>query len=214
MDYSVSEFAQKKGLSRARIHQLIQANEIKARKVGNQWVIPGQEFDRNPKSARSFSPRMARAFLNYISNLEIDEQLDPAELSRLRRRVQLLKDSEDPANLLRSWLKHRAELVELSANIKDFEKIIMNEKILISGSNNPLSGISGSSILEGYVEKRFLKEIVKQNLLVNSSSPNIKFRVVSKKLPKSLPIGYLLADLSDNYGPREKKRVKELVNKL
>lgn len=213
MDYSVSEYANKKALSRGRIHQLIKAGEISAHKVGNQWVIPSYEIARNPKSGRSFSPRMAHAFLNYISDLENKEELDPAEIARLKDRKIQLKKSSDPANLLRSWLKNRADLLELSASNNDFENLIKNHLFQISGANNPNSGLSGSSIFEGYVERKHVKELIRKHLLVKSSNPNVKIRIVDE-LPSSLPLGYLLADLSEHYGSRERNRVKELISEL
>lgn len=213
MDYSVSEYAKKKALSRGRVHQLIKAGEINAHKVGNQWVIPGHEISRNPKSGRSFSPRMALAFLNYISQLENQVVLDPVEIARLKERKIQLKKSADPANLLRSWLKNRAELLELSASDKDFENLFKNKNFLISGAHDPNSGLSGSSIFEGYVERKYLKDLIQKHLLVKSSNPNVKIRIIDE-LPNSLPLGYLLADLSDNYGSRERSRVKEIIREL
>lgn len=214
MDLSVNEFARKQGISRARVHQLIKAKEIKARKVGHQWIIPAQEIAHKPKIGRPFSPRMANAFIKYLSNIDIAENLDPSEKARLKARINQIKENPDPANLLRSWLKNRSESLELNIGAKDFNKLLKDENLLISGAYNPLSGLSGASIIEGYIQKQDLKKIIKRHLLVESPNPNVKIRVIDEPLPKSLPIGYLLADLSENYGARERRRVKEIVSNL
>jgi len=55
MIINVSDFARLKGISRARVHQLIQAGRLKAYREGNLWkitsmkVLPGKANGRPKK---------------------------------------------------------------------------------------------------------------------------------------------------------------------
>jgi hypothetical protein len=50
--------------------------------------------------------------------------------------------------------------------------------------------------------------------LVDSNSPNVILRVMNIKLERPMPIGFVLADLSDHNGPREDAQVVRLLRSL
>jgi len=214
MDYSVSEYAAAKGLSRARVLQLINANQIQARKVGRQWIIPSAELKRSAEKSRPFSPRIAHEFLNLISKNELSKELDPAEVSRLRKRIEFINQSPEPASVLRSWMKNRAEVHYLHISEKEFAKMQNDKEVLISGAYAIQSGLAAVGDMDIYIEKKNFNKIKKRYLLVPSEKPNIKVRLLSYKLPKELPVGLLLSDLADINSAREDRRVKELLEAL
>lgn len=210
----MSEFAAAKGISRSRALKLIQRGDIKARKVGGHWVINNSELRYRPNSSRPFSPRMARAFVNLLSDLPMEGKLDPAELIRLKNRIKILKNEDDPSLLLRSWLVNRAQKVELNASAVDLPKLRESKGLVLSGISNPRSEISDASLIEGYVQESSLQELRKKYLLVESERPNVLLHVVKSPVPEPLPLGYLLADLADHDGARERNRVKVLVKTI
>ena len=211
MEIGVSEFAAAKGISRSRVLKLIQREDIKARKIGGYWVINNSELNYLPNSSRPFSPKMAKAFLNLLSDIPIEDKLDPAELARLKKRIKILKNEDDPSLLLRSWLVNRAQKVKLNANAIDLPKLRESKRLVLSGISNAQSKISDASLIEGYIQESSLQELKKKYLLVESENPNVLLHVVQNPVQDPLPLGYLLADLADHYGARERNRVKELV---
>jgi hypothetical protein len=214
MDLGVSEFAHEKRLSRGRVLQLIHAGAINARKVGAQWVIDSSELNHEPKISRPFSPKMSLAFLELLSKQELSSPLDPSERSRLLKRYQSLREHKDPALLLRSWLKKRALVSSFKASQKDLQKIREDARIYLSGSSQKNSKIGDGNIIEAYVEKQDLPELVKKYLLVESDKPNVIFRQIEGPMRPELLPALLISDLSDNYGPRERNLVKDLIREL
>ena len=215
MDIGVSEFASAKGLSRSRVLQLIRKGDVKARRVANQWIIDASQLiNYAPKVSRPFSPKMRRAFIDLLSGMEVSSKLDPTEFSRLRKKLVLLREDDDPALLLRSWLINRADRIELNASPKDLERLRLASEVIPSGASNPVSGMSDGGMFEAYVSRNQLSGVLKKFLLVKSDNPNVLLRVAEKPLPRPLPLGYLLADLSESFGPRERTKVKELIKKL
>jgi transposase len=74
---SVSQFAAREGVSRARVLQLLAAQRIGgARRTGHQWVIPasaaidrrppGRPRKRRPEGAQRFLRRMARKYVWWL----------------------------------------------------------------------------------------------------------------------------------------------------
>lgn len=214
MSIGVSEFARVKGISRSRVLQLIQQGEIRASKVGSQWVIDNSQLRYRGNLSRPLNPKMAKALLQVLSGEEVPADLDPSEKSRIRDRVVLIKNTDDPAQIIRSWLRNRAQKVELSANPEDLQKLRISKKIVLSGVSSSKSKISDSNFVEAYIEESFLKDFKKKYLLVDSDKPNVILHLVQELVKDPLPIGYLIADLSEHLGSREKERVKELVREL
>ena len=129
MSIGVSEFARVKGISRSRILQLIQQGEIKAFKVGSQWVIDNSQLRYRGNFSRPLNPKMTKALLRVLSGEEVPADLDPSEKSRIRNKVVLIKNTDDPVQLIKSWLRNRAQKVELSANPEDLQKLRISKKL-------------------------------------------------------------------------------------
>ena len=208
------EFAKEVGVSRSRVLQLIHKGDVRARRVANQWIIDSSQLDHKAASSRPLSRKMGEALMQILSGDPMPQGLDPAEKARLGKRIDQLKNHEDPSILLRSWLKNRAKKIELNANINDLPKLRMSNEIVLSGASNSKSGMSDSNILEAYIAESSLQEFRKKFLLVNSENPNILLHVVQKQVRNPLPLGYLLADLAESRGPRERDKVKALVKNI
>jgi hypothetical protein len=214
MEMGVSQFAHQKNVSRDRVLKLIKSGDLKAKRIGSQWVIDENQLNWVPKTSRPLSPKMQQQFLNLLSGDQLDKnKLDSSEFSRLLKKFKFVKEHEDPSLILRSWLKGRAELLEFNINNADFSKLRNSEDLVPAGASNSQSELSEGSRFEAYVEANNLKDLKKRFLLVESANPNVFLRVV-KKVPNPLPLGYVLADLSDSYGPRERAKVKEILGRF
>jgi hypothetical protein len=143
------------------------------------------------KARRSMSPKMANAFID-----------------------KGLRHHDQPALLLSSWLRKRAEVNKLRAHPADLRRLLLDKRIVASGISDPRSGISASDFVEGYGRKNSLKQLQKDYLLVPSEDPNVLLRIINIRMPDPLPMGYVLADLADHVGPREGSQVERLLGKI
>jgi len=214
MNMGVNDYAAAKGLSSRRVLQLIEQGVIKAQKISNRWIIGPQELSRMPKASRPFSHKMSISMLELLSGQDFSQDLDPAEVRRLRIRFSLLQKHNDPASLLRSWIRFDSEPIELFARKVDLAKLRKSSLVVASGASHPLSGMSDGEAFDAYVEKKFLQKVKKEFLLVSSEEPNIFLKVIDKPFPQELLFGLILSDLAAKNGPRERNMVKELVQKL
>lgn len=213
MDVSVAEYARKRGVSRQRALSMIQSGQIEARKVGRSWVIDQRELGYRSALGRPLSSRMADLLIAAMSHE--DQGLDAQEryfVDRYRRRV---AESEDPPRLLHSWLRSRQiRVVNLAGNRSDIPGLADDEFVVPSGISDERAGLSSASEFEGYVDSGDLNEFVRRNLLVPSSSPNVRIHVVDKLPSRPAQLGLVIADLADWNGPREDGRVVELLRSI
>ena len=102
----------------------------------------------------------------------------------------------------------------MKANPVDLRKLQLDDRIFLSGVNDPRGGISASDFVEGYIERISVKQFRKDYLLVDSDAPNVILRIVDIALERPLPVGLVLADLADHNGPREDSQVARLLRAL
>ncbi len=157
---------------------------------------------------------MSKAFLDLLSNSEMPAHLDPAEKIRLRRRLKVLKEQPEPALLLKSWLRKRADIHSYRINVVDLDRLGLDAEVIPSGASDSRSGLSVNNFFEGYARKKNIKSIEKRHLLVPSEKPNVILRIMEEELPRPIPYGYLLADLADHYEVRDRAQVLSLLKKL
>ena len=214
MDISSAEFAQQRGISERRVLQLIKQGNVRARRSGGRWFIDSQELNKRANLCRPMSPFMARSFILMISGSSEQSDLDPVQLHRLKKHLSELQAHQHPAWLLSSWLRKRGEVVSLSAKPIDLKKLKSDQRVFLSGLNDPRSGIAASDFAEGYIDKKNLRKLKEEYLLIDSDAPNVILRVIDIKLDRPLPIGLVLADLADHNGPREDAQVARLLRQL
>lgn len=214
MDISVREFAARKKISERRVLQLISQGDLKARRLSSQWLIDAAELSRRPNSSRPMSPKMSKAFLELLSQMKIQDPLDPAEKSRLNSRIKKMKSDSDPVLLLNSWLRRRAEIQNYKVNQMDLPNLARDLDVIPSGLSDSRSGISSQVFFEGYVLKKDLRNLRRKYLLVSSEKPNVILRVIDHELPRPIPIGYVIADLADHDGAREQSQAENLIRKV
>jgi len=214
MDVGVAEFADQRGVSERRILELIRNGDVRARRSGGRWLIDVQEINKRKQLRRPMSPKMAQALIALLSNGSWQDDLDPVQKHRMKRHFAELQNHKYPSWLLSSWLRKRGEVMPLKANPADLRKLQLDDRIFLSGVNDSRGGISASDFVEGYIEKKCVKQLQKDYLLIDSDAPNVILRMVDFALERPLPMGLVLADLADHNGPREDSQVAKLLRAL
>jgi len=214
MDISVAEFAIQRGVSERRVLELIKSGAVQARRSGGRWFIDVLEIKKRGQLRRPMSPKMAHALIVLLSNGPWQKGLDPVQKHRIKLHLVELHNHEKPAWLLSSWLRKRGEVISLRANPSDLSKLQLDNRIIPSGVSDPRGGISTSNFVEGYIDKKLVKQLQKDYLLVDSHAPNVILRNVNFQLERPLPFGLVLADLADHNGPREDSQVARLLRAL
>jgi excisionase family DNA binding protein len=223
---SVAEAAHRLGVSAARVHQRIQDGSLPAIRVGRQWAIdeallhqvssrPGQ-----PLSRRAAWAVLALAAAPHdeeiaASELVLDLKLAPSEWSRARKRLADILGAPVPEDLLRAWLRRRAERCVFRASQPDLADIRGDRRLLLSGLSHPDSSMVSPDVAEGYLARADLDDFVDRYLLVEAADRrgNVVLHVADRR-PESVWPLLLAADLAEHQQPREAGRARELVEAL
>jgi excisionase family DNA binding protein len=233
---SVVEAAHLLGVSVERVRQRIRNGSLPALKVGNQWGIdPDLLQGASPLHSRPMSRRMAWAFIEMLGGSSPD--VSPAERLRLRNRAEALRESEDPAQLLRSWASSRAERRQYAAAAPDLDELRADHRLHLSGLSAADSGVIAGGIVEAYVASGDVPGLVADYFLVEPQDHrgNVVLHVLDdddkhekhhdhdedrdedpehvrdelRRLGVSWPL--IAIDLSEHSGAREQQRAAELV---
>jgi hypothetical protein len=157
---------------------------------------------------------MAQLLLNAISGAPLSE-LESGDRFHVVRYVDRLRKSEEPAQLLHSWLRSRQiRVINVAANPSDIPEITSDDRVVPSGISDERAGISAARELEGYVAEKDIERFIQSNLLAASDSPNVRLHVVAALPDRPVPLGLVIADLTDWNRPREDGRVAELLRRV
>jgi len=217
-DLSVPEAAHRLGVSEARVRQRIKDGSLSADRIGGRWVVKASSLANaaGRVHARPLSPRISWALLSVLSGGR--PEVGPQELSRVRAYARRLLDSDDPAALMRAWLRARAERRHYRAADADIPGLLADERLVRSGVSAPGSGIVAQGVAEGYVRPKDLVGLVDDYFLVpaRAEEANVVLHVAdvdpSEVLARLAPL--VAADLAEHGGPREWARVRELVQQM
>ena len=214
MDLSVAEYAQHRGISRQRVHSMIRAGQINARRIGRSWVVDQRELNQRSAVGRPLGKRMAAVLLGALSGSPMGS-LNAQDRFFAAGYLDRLRAAEDPARLLHSWMRSRQlRMVNVAANPADLSDIARDERVVRSGISDERSEMSAASEFEGYVAAADLEAFLRDNLLVESDAPNVRLHVVDERPARPAPLGLVISDLADWNRPREDGRVIELLKGL
>lgn len=214
MDLSVSQYAQRRGISRQRALSMIRAGQIDARRIGRSWVVDQRELNQRAAVGRPLGRRMAGILMDAISGRDL-ASLNAQDRFFAAGYLDRLGSAEEPARLLHSWMKSRQlRVVNVAANPADLGDIARDDRVVASGISDERSEMSAAREFEGYVAAADLDGFLRDNLLVESDSPNVRLHVVDERPARPAPLGLVLADLADWNRPREDGRVIELLKEL
>jgi hypothetical protein len=206
----LAEFARDKKISLRRAQQLAARGQINASKIGNMWLVDSNVLINSLRSRRPLSPRSGAALADALDNHPLPD-LDPQELSRLRKRVDALAGPDSP-ELIRDWLsKRQVEVRDLAANARDLDQLLKDERVARGGISDARSRLSSAGEAELYVSKSDADSVARKWMLVSSDRPNVRMHVVDELPDGSIPLAWILADLAERGGPRESQQVRELL---
>ncbi|MET4143905.1 helix-turn-helix domain-containing protein [Arthrobacter sp. UYCo732] len=219
MVLSSAEAAVRLNISERRVRALLEEGRMPAQRVSGRWVIdeadvakyqPGRPAGR-PLSERSAWQFVIKACNNADSSLE--QVLSPIEKHRVNARLERLKESADPLNLVRSLLSKRAEKAEFSSSPADLAELREDPRLRLSGVSHPDSGLLSNSEVEAYVCREDFDSLIKDWLLVRPS-PGHRSNVVlhvAEEVPEELPPLVIAADLAERPGVREHEAARNIL---
>ena len=212
MSVGVSEAAERLGVSRQRVLQMIADQLLPAQRVGQFWSI--NEVDiarRRVPVGRPLSITMARGLLDLAGGIR--PELSSRDISRLRsnmvRLVREVRSDGDPAGLLRSWLPRRAGRRELSVAEADLPEVFADARFVISGVSDKRAGISSPRIAEGYVHEQVVRKFFDDHFIVEADDRAHANLIVHVAVivPPISPL-VVAADLSDFRAGREDRQAQ------
>lgn len=215
MSIGVVEAAERLGVSRQRVLQMIADQRLPAQRVGHSWSINEVDISRHRiPVGRPLSQDMAHGLLELAAGVRPD--LSSRDISRLRanmhRLVREVRSDGDPAGLLRSWLPQRAARRELSVADADLPAVLADERLVISGVSDKRAGMSSPRIAEGYVDAQAARKFLKDHFVVdadNSARANLIVHV-AMVVPPISPV-VIAADLSDYRAGREDRQAQVVL---
>lgn len=210
MEVSVKEVAAQLGVTERRVRQLIDAGALPARRVAGRLLVEEAGIPRSRPLARPMSPRIAWAFIRLLSR-DPAADISDRELARLERKRQTLRASPQPAVLLRSWLRSRAQLIRLTVSPSEVGGLLEDPRLVPSGISDARSEMSAGREAEAYVRPGDVEQLMADHLMAAVNPANVWLHIVDLPLPRPAPLGLVIADLADHDRAREDARVAELL---
>ena len=215
MSVGVSEAAERLGVSRQRVLQMIADQRLPAQRVGRSWSINEVDISRRRVPVgRPLSIDMTRGFLELAAGER--PELSSRDISRLRvnmvRLVREVRPEGETAGLLRSWLPRRAIRRELSVAEPDLSEVLADVRLVISGVSDKSAGMWSPRMGEGYVDAKVAETFFDDHFIVEADDrarANLIVHV-AMVVPQISPL-LIAADLSDYRAGREDRQARMVL---
>lgn len=213
MAIGIAEAAERLGVSRQRVLQMIADQRLPAERVGQSWSISEADLARHRVPVgRPLSTDMARGFLDLAAGKR--PELSSRDISRLRgnmiRLVREVRSDGDPASLLRSWLPRRAVRLEMSVAEADLSEALADDRLVISGISDKRAGMSSDRVGEGYVDEQVADDFFDDHFVVEAQERANLIIHVAVVVPPISPV-VIAADLSDYRAGREDRQARVVL---
>lgn len=206
---SSAEAAERLGLTPGRVRELIASGALRARRVGNRFLVSRDDVDARrsgqPAVGRPYSPRRAWALILLASGI-VPPEIDQVTLSKLRR---ILREKDLWS--IRPRFASRAERRELRAHSSDLGRLEAEPGTVRTGARHAaaagLNLIVSDAPVELYVDPPMAERLVARYQLRPSDRPNVVLHVVPSELRSWLsgsvaPRPAVALDLADDRDPR------------
>jgi excisionase family DNA binding protein len=220
---SVSQAAERLGVSDRRLRVLLAEGRIPAQRVGRQWVVDTIDLARHQgtrAAGRPLSRRSAWLLICDGSGLTSDmagiARPAPVERYRLKQRLQRLTEDPDPLNLLLSMLARRADKLEVSAATADLAGLLMDPRLRLSGVSHPAAGLLSNAEVEAYMDARHVEALIKDWFLTRVTAgrqPNVLLPVM-EDVPQELGLMAIATDLAERGGVRVRQAAQAIIEGL
>lgn len=215
---SSAEAADRLGLTSGRVRELIVSGALRARRVGNRFLVSRDDVDarasRGAPVGRPFSPRRAWALILLASGL-VPPGLDPVTLSKLRRVLR-----EKDLWSIRSRFARRAERRELRAHSSDLPRLDAEPGVVRTGARSAAAAgfslVASDAPVELYLDALTAERLVTRYRLRPSDRPNVVFHIVPIDVRSWLsdpvaPRPAIALDLADDRDPRSQQVAREFL---
>jgi len=217
---AVGEAAQRLGLDPSRVRQLARCGQLRASRVGHQWLIDadavGERARRGAaRHGRPLAPRSAWGLLVHASGTEPD-WLNRVERSRIRRRLRELAAGGDVD--LHALLRSRADVHRVYAHPAAIGRILGEPGVIRSGASAVSevgADLIAADLAEAYVSETHLDHLIRRYRLRPVARPNLILRVPRAVWP--FPAGQVVApapvvaaDLLDATDERSQRAGRQL----
>lgn len=216
---SVTEAAQRLGLSRRRVLALIQEGKLSAGLLGTTWAVDLESIERRarlePGSGRHFSPKRAWGLLFVADGLEVP-WLDRVSISKLRaylrdHRLAMVSARLDKRGTLRSYRAHPADVPRIAAE----------PGLMLTGGTAALEldlGLSDPGQLDAYGSDAVIDSLEKRYSLRPSTQSNVYLRRLPGLGPhwdprRVAPTSAMALDLADYSDPRVRELGRTILER-
>lgn len=215
MAIGVLEAAERLGVSRQRVLQMIADQRLPAQRIGRVWSINEVDIARHRVPlGRPLSINMTRGLLELAAGVR--PELSSRDISRLRahiaRLVHEVSSDGRPGSLLRSWLPRRAIRHEMSVADVDLPEALADERLVISGVSDQRAGMSSPHMGEGYVNEQAARSFFNDYFVVETDD-RVRANIivhVSLVVPPITPL-VIAADLADYRAGREDRQAQVVL---
>jgi excisionase family DNA binding protein len=217
---SVADASQRLGVDPSRVRQLVRSGELRASRVGRQWLLDADAVDerarRRPSHrGRPLAPRSAWGLLVRAAGQEPD-WLDRVERSRIRRRLRNLAANPDVD--LRALLRSRADVHHFYAHPAAIPRLLAEPGVIRSGASAVSevgADLIAADVAEAYVSGKRLDQLIRRYRLRPADHPNLILRVPRTVWPFSphqmvAPVPVVAADLLDADDDRSQRAGRQL----
>ena len=212
MVYSIQQYAKHLGVSRSAAYKRARSGRVGAYRAGAQWVVPEAAIAAPAPASRPMAPENAIRLLASLSGAG-SRVHDAVVRRRLADKVEEIFASDFDLQRLWSWVRARGPRLQLSASRADLDDLLEDGRLARSGIVDPRAGLSASGVVEGYVSPAEIDRLIADFLLVESEHPNVWLHVADVPLDDDgrVPVGFVIADLLDHGGPRERSQAEQLL---
>lgn len=217
---SVSDAAQRLGISARRVRALAANGRVPARKIANRWFVEADRLSERGRSSgargRPFSAKHSLGLL-YLASGEDAVWLSDYEKWRLRRYALPRLQSLLPR------LRGRANVHSVHAPESVVKRLASDANFVRSGvsaAEEHRADISSRSVLDGYYSERDFNKLVYRYVLepAAEAAANLIVRGIEDDGAlggrRHMPLAVVAADLADSADDRSRRAGVQLLRRL
>ncbi|QIK73275.1 helix-turn-helix domain-containing protein [Propioniciclava coleopterorum] len=217
MPMSVSEAAERLGLSSSRVKQMLVAGDLPGERVGHVWVLNERDvrdaIARWRPRGRPLSQQMAAGLVDLLAQQFGSTEgrawlaLDNRNRSRLRSHLRALRGADHPAALLRALAPNVSE--RRTFHYTDPLQPLLDDGRLLAGGNlNQAVGMPGGDAYDFHIAAADVAAVIAHHLLVEDPRGNLTLHV--QAAPRA-DLAASLLDLALRGGSRADAVVAERI---
>jgi excisionase family DNA binding protein len=183
MDLTTREASSRLGVNVSRVRALIASGGLRARRVGNQWLIDADSVSAQQRliegraTGRALSQRTAWATAALIDGHK-PEWVSASERARIRRRVLRVASPE----VLQRWLTRRADQVHTyRGDVEGMTGLLATPGVVVTGVSATAAYGIGLTVIghgDAYVSRPVRDMLVRSHSLIETSQGHVTLRVV------------------------------------